>query len=237
MDYFLTMCALSWWSIGSAKFRWQQLSESQLLVEPLKASNPCPDHCVARALSGPCATCFAIVMNKSSCRNKEFFIVFVHLLFCNTAALLCLLQLACNILRSRLLVVTIKCGTESNHRVLAEVCRENSRGQQNQQIVLVWGIQDLVQANCTCFRIPPSKKIGLSRCCVLSAWQLFPAFPPSTSLRLLLVLTTGIDQAVCVSTEWWDLERLLFPRHTFDRCGWKRAADMYIPYIDTHTHT
>ncbi|CAL1133619.1 unnamed protein product [Cladocopium goreaui] len=50
---------------------WQQLSESQLLVEPLKASNPCPDHCVARALSGPC------------------------------------------------------------------VCRENSRGQQNQQIVLV----------------------------------------------------------------------------------------------------
>eukprot|EP00438_Fugacium_kawagutii_P011769 Skav222943 [mRNA] locus=scaffold1489:530389:540046:- [translate_table: standard] len=40
---------------------WQQLSKSQLLVEPLKASNPCPNHCVARALVGPCVTWTMIV--------------------------------------------------------------------------------------------------------------------------------------------------------------------------------
>jgi len=39
---------------GDLDALWEQLSKSQLLVEPLKASNPCPDHCVARSLAGPC---------------------------------------------------------------------------------------------------------------------------------------------------------------------------------------
>ncbi len=50
--------------------RWDQLSKSQLRVEPLKASNPCPDHCVGRSLAGPCATWFAKVVE--SCWTKKY---------------------------------------------------------------------------------------------------------------------------------------------------------------------